>query len=718
MRVIFRDATVMAMGFLAFPGGAGADSIIPESRRVNVVDEIHGTRVPDPYRWLEHLESPEVQSWSSAQNGLAESFVQNGVEHTYRRLLSYSNFLTTRTFQRRGGNTFYLQGWAGSPHAGLYVEEGSSPPRHLAGMDMSSRNIEQAGEDVAGYWPSPDGSKVLVLLRARNQRWGRLDLMEVSTGRILHSASNVYSGFTSAAWRPDGSSYVFAAYARDGEAPVNGRLIRRELASGTERTLTLPDGRQDDRRLLVPRYANDSNRLFVEVVSGSSGTNAVYVIEPGRTEAVQLFGASANWLFVGARGNDAWFYTNEGAPYGRIVRIRDLPGRQRIETVIEEGSGSISAASQVGGNAYGLFGDRIVLLYLENATPILRIFDLEGRRTAELEIPPTGSIWGGLEGDPRQPEVYYQFLGVAEPSSIHWVNLTTGDRQLVAAADAPIGRDDIVATRIFVDRGDGVRVPALVAHRRGLTFGTPRPTILYGYGAFGWVSFLWYQPHVVDWLLRNDGVFVVAGVRGGGEFGTAWRDAGRGQNRQSAIDDYLAVAEHLIAQGITTPDLLVANGGSASGSLAAAAVNQRPEAFGAMILDYPALDLVRYPRFGAARYWADEFGSPDDPSQFRTLLSISPYHNVREGVCYPATLVRTGEFDPTVTPVHGFKFAARLQNATRCDRPVLLDIMEGASHDYGATPEQVARSHAVMLEFLRRTLPAQAPGEANRAHSR
>jgi len=360
-----------------------------------------------------------------------------------------------------------------------------------------------------------------------------------------------------------------------------------------------------------------------------------------------------------------------------------------------------------------MFGDRLALMYRENAVPSMRVFDLNGRQRASYEIPPTGSIWstfgGALAGDPRRAEAHYQFLGASEPSSIYRLDLRTGRATLVASAESRVSRDDIVAERVFVERPDGARVPLIIAHRRGLDMTQPHRLMMYGYGAFGWVGFLWYQPHVVDLLLHDDGVFVVAGVRGGGEFGEAWHNAGRREHRQVAIDDYNAAAEYLIAEGYTTPQLLVANTSSIAGSLVASAVNQRPDLYGALVLDYAVLDLVRFTEYGHARYWVDELGSPAEPDAFRWLFAISPYHNIASsGRCLPPTLVRIGPNDRTVPPFHGYKYAAARQNQTDCSAPVYLDVMEGAGHNTGSTPQEIAHSNAVELEFIDRVLsPAQ-----------
>ena len=247
-----------------------------------------------------------------------------------------------------------------------------------------------------------------------------------------------------------------------------------------------------------------------------------------------------------------------------------------------------------------------------------------------------------------------------------------------------------------------------LAHRKDFVRDGRRPAFMYGYGAFGWVSFLWYQPFVLNWLDLG-GVYALPGIRGGGEYGEAWHRAGAGRAKQTAIDDYLAAAEWLVANRYTSPRLLVANGGSASGGVAAAAILQRPELFGAAVIDRPVLDMLRFDRFSQAAYWLPEFGSPRDREDFAALRAWSPYHNVKKGTCYPPALVMTGDRDQVAVPLHAYKFTAALQAAQGCANPVLLQLVRGAGHNFGATPEQTAETWADETAFLMRVLGIAPP---------
>jgi prolyl oligopeptidase len=254
-----------------------------------------------------------------------------------------------------------------------------------------------------------------------------------------------------------------------------------------------------------------------------------------------------------------------------------------------------------------------------------------------------------------------------------------------------------VTRQVFYPSKDGTRIPMFIVHRKDLTFEEGHPLFMYAYGAYAWTAFLWYQPHIIAWL-EMGGVYALPGIRGGGEYGRDWHQAGVGRNRQNAIDDYHAAAAWLIEHGYTSPDKMVANGGSASGSLAGAAVIQRPDLYAAAVIDIPTFDMLR--RGG----WVEEFGDPDDPDDFEVLRSYSPYHNIEPGVCYPPILVMAGEKDETAVPFHAYKFIARLQARQACDHPALLKVMWGAGHTHGATPREQAASWADAWSFLIRTL--------------
>jgi prolyl oligopeptidase len=414
--------------------------------------------------------------------------------------------------------------------------------------------------------------------------------------------------------------------------------------------------------------------------------------------------ADAAYTFLGNEGTRFWIYTDLEAPRGRVVAI-DLtkPQREHWTEVIPQAEETIAGGSLAGGNALGLFGDRFVIMYMKDGRPLVKVFDRQGRFQYEVDLPDGGSIWGGLSGAQNDPEVFYQFLGLTDPSTIHRLNLETGKSTIFHRSKLRFNPDDCVTTQVFYKSKDGTRVPMFVSHKKGLQPDGSHPAFMYGYGAFGWSSFLWYQPQVLVWM-EMGGVYAQPSLRGGGEYGEAWHQAGMKLNKQNAIDDYIAAAEWLIANKYASPSKLVANGGSASGALAGAAVIQRPDLFNACIIDRPALDMIRFDQFTGAGHWIQEFGSSTNAEEFQALYAYSPYHNLKPGQCYPATMIMVGDRDEVTVPMHAYKFTAALQAAQGCGQPVLLKMMWGAGHNFGATTEQMIDSMADEITFLARAL--------------
>ncbi|MCG8460998.1 MAG: prolyl oligopeptidase family serine peptidase, partial [Holophagales bacterium] len=346
--------------------------------------------------------------------------------------------------------------------------------------------------------------------------------------------------------------------------------------------------------------------------------------------------------------------------------------------------------------------------------PDVRVYGLDGRLERRVEMPMLGMPWSGFPGQRQDTTAYFGLSTVFDPGSIYRLDPRTGKVSSVVESDTPLDPERFVIRQVSYPSDDGVRIPMFLAHRRDLDLERPHPVFLYGYGAYGWVAFPWFQPHVAVWM-EAGGIYALPGIRGGGEHGDAWHRAGRGRNKGRAIADYLAAAEWLVREGLSEPSRLVANGGSASGVLAAAAVLQRPQLFGAAVVDIPALDMLRHEHSPRGGYWTPEFGTVEDPDDFAALLSYSPYQALGSGGCPPPILLTVGERDEITPPWHGYKFAARAQSlspppagpesgAGACPNEVLLQVVWGEGHGFGTTPEQSVRTWARQLAFLDRVL--------------
>ena len=520
-------------------------------------------------------------------------------------------------------------------------------------------------------------------------------------------------------WTSDSRAFYFVSFekepgSKEESAPPVRPTVRRFLPGEKRESLAYEPPAEPG--LLVGANVSDDGRfLMLSLRDGSSSKNRVLVqdLKSGSEPRPLMPEADANYTYLGSRGGRFLFFTDRDASRGRVVAVDpDRPQPENWIEVVAEAAEPVAASSAVGGNALGMFADRILLVYLKDGRPVLRVFDADGRLRAEPELPAGGQIWGGFSGSPGDTEVFYRFLGLTHASTTYRLDLAKYETSVFSRSASTVrGRSgEIAIEQVFFRSADGTRVPMFLAHRKDFKKDGRSPAFMYGYGAFGWVSFLWYQPFVLQWL-ELGGVYALPGIRGGGEYGEDWHRAGAGRAKQKAIDDYLAAAEWLVANRYTSRERLVANGGSASGGVAAAAILQRPELFGAAVIDRPVLDMLRFDRFSQAAYWLPEFGSPGDPGDFAALRAWSPYHNVRKGACYPPTLVMTGERDQVAVPLHAYKFTAALQAAQGCANPVLLQIVRGAGHNFGATPEQTAETWADETAFLLRVLKIPRPRE-------
>ena len=691
----------------------------PPARRDEAVESHHGVAVRDPYRWMEESKSSETVAWIRAEDALLKSYLAPvpDREAIRARILALSGGERFLAPVRAGRRYFLMRITATGTPTGLWVQEGpSAAPRLL--LDPRSR-FPGTNVTMTGFSPSPDGRFVAYTVSQAQSRWLQIRVLETASGADRPTPPlETHTVSAGLAWDGDDRGFYFTRYERppgigdEKATPIRPTVRFFDLSQARDDLVYAPPAEPG---LLVGYTVSDDGRYLVLTLrDGSSSKNRVLVQETGRPErppAPLMPVADANYTFLGSEGTRFWFFTDRGAPRGRIVAV-DLtrPDPKSWREVVPEKAESIAANSAVGGNALGMFGDRFVLMYLKDGRALLRVFDREGRLEFEPDLPSGGLVWGGFSGSQDDPEVFYRFLSLTEVSTIYRLDLEKRRSSVFLDSPAPFDKGAITVEQVFYRSKDGTRVPMFLAYRKGLKRDGRNPAFMYGYGAFGWVSFLFHQPFVLNWL-ELGGVYAQPSLRGGGEYGEAWHEAGAKRRKQTVIDDYLAAAEWLVSNGYTSPARLVANGGSASGGLAAAAILQRPDLFGAAVIDRPVLDMVRFDRFSQASYWLPEFGSPKDPEDFKALHAWSPYHNVKDGRCYPATLVMTGELDQVAVPLHAYKFTAAMQAAQGCGKPVLLKVMWGAGHNFGTTPEQTAESWADQTAFLLRALGIAKMGD-------
>ena len=696
------------------PAGDAAGIGYPQAKRVDVVDTYHGDDVTDPYQWMEAGVSDDLETWLASQSGLTETWFDDAIwRRTRQRVQALESFSQRNAPVRRGERFFYAQfPSVATDKTSVFFRQGEdgasraliAPPYHYAAAvdtDLIRFN---------GFMPSMDGKHLAYVTSGDGSVWHRVRFVDVASGELLDDELRGLNRISAAvSWGAEGKRVYYVRFDEPADAdklsaPVrNGRVFVHELgqAQSEDELLYAPTDPE-----LVPNVtvSLDGDYAVIHVLDPRTQNIRVFIAGAGRESpaAQELFrGRPARYTYIDNDGSLFWFYSSEGAPNGRIVGLDIATGAESV--VVEERREAMSAGSFVGGNALGRFGEQFVVLYMKDGIPVIRAFDLQGRLKYETAVPPGGSVWGGFSGHADDPVLYFGYIGMFDPFAVYRMDARTGEYELYSRS-APAGLDaaHFEVRQVFYESADGTRVPMFLTHKKGVVpDGTVR-TFLYGYGAFGWNSFLFYQSHLIAWL-QDGGVYAQPGLRGGGEYGQDWHEAGKGINKENTVADFIAAAEWLIENGYADAGSIVANGGSASAMPAAAAIQRRPDLFGAAIIDRPALDMLRFNQFTQGRLWLDEFGAPDTLADYEGLRRLSPYHNLEPGRCYPPTLVMVGDSDPVTPPLHGYKYVARLQHAQGCSNPALLYVMPKTGHTFGSTPAQVIDSRTAMLVFLMQT---------------
>lgn len=701
----------------------------PDARRGDHVDTYHGEKVGDPYRWLEDLESEETRAWVKAEDKLTRSYLDIpgrerirrqmetlvGVERIIRVRQTRKGLLFVRSTDFPADQRVYLRSRDTGAERLLLA-----PPYHAAKSEPAD-----ADPRLGTVWVNLQGTYLAYLMVPGTERWGTVRIIDLDTGKILPDRlEGLHTLSSTVAWLPDGSGLFYPRFKARldtaGNRVPDGQAIyfhRLGTAQSEDRLIFEAPG---DDWLASPSVTDNGAFLILDLRQGTEAENQILVVGLSRDSAQAqryLAGRPGNYMYVGSDANRVLLFSDYQAPRGKIVAI-DAAGAadQTPVQVIAEQPETINHNRFFGGGMMAHVGKRIAIVYTRDAQPVIKLFGMDGRLSHEIDLGDGGLI-ASLSGLPDEPELLINSGTLASPGRAFAVDTETGTVRKAIESDLPFEPEIFAVRRVFYDSANGTRVPMYLVHRKDLDLSKPAPAFIYAYGAFGWTAGLFYRPYIVQWMLEG-GVYAQPGIRGGGEYGEEWYAAGRRTNKPNAIADYIAAAEWLVREGVTTPEMLVANGGSASGMLPAAAMNQRPDLFGAAIIDYPVIDMLRYEQFDNGHFWTGDAGSVENADEFRVLRSYSPLNNLRLGACYPATMIMVGEKDRSATPIHGYKYAAALQHAQGCDAPVLMNLMEGAGHNFGMTREQKIISRTDQMMFLKRVLGLQDIAETSKASDR
>lgn len=673
------------------------------TRREAIVDRVFGFDVPDPYRWLENGEDPEVSAWIDAQNALLERTLARVPERSALRarlaeLLEIGSISLPSVRRTRDGTVrlFFTRREGKQDQPVLYVRDGARGPDRV----LFDPNVLASDGTLSLDWydASEDGARIAYGTSQGGTEDSVLRIRDVATGKDLPDVID-RARHASIAWLPDGTGFFYSRYPEPGSVPAgqeryHRRIYEHRLGRDPKLDPLVFGGDLAPTDFPNCQVSPDGRWLVVSVSRGWDETELHLAdLHRDRREFRRVTPPGKNRYFALPRRDALYVLTNEGAPRYRIFRVDpERPERERWQPIVPEHATDVI-------DGFDLVGDDLLILYQSGGVSRLERFDTAGKSRGAIPLPTLGTC-DGVSGLPDGDEVYYHFESFAVPPTIRRLNLKTSVSETWEAVRAAIPTDEYVVEEHRARSRDGTSVPYRVVRHRSVDVASGENlTLLYGYGGFNDRMQPRFSRSNYAWLERG-GVYVQAVLRGGGEFGEEWHRQGQLDKKQNTFDDFIAVAEDLIARRVTDPKHLAIHGRSNGGLLVAAALTQRPELFGAAVAGVPLTDMVRYPRFLIAKLWVPEYGSPDDPEMLPVLLGYSPYHRVQPGVHYPAVLVTTAESDTRVDPLHARKFVAALQHATASTRPILLRTERKAGHGAGTPVSKLVLELADMYTFL------------------
>ncbi len=677
----------------------------PEARVCDQVDEYHGIHVADPYRWMEsEPDTPEIhaeiEEWIEAENVVTRGFLDAIPERQeiLDRLTELWNFERVSSPSKRGDRLFFRRNDGLQSQSVLYVQDGfDGTPRVLLDPNELSKDGTVA---LANVVPSPDGKLIAYGLSDGGSDWRTWHFMDVESGKKLPDVVR-WNKFGGLDWTYDSHAVVYTRYPtpKDGDEltglnePASIYLHSMGTSQGDDIVLRGPPEEEGvGQWVMVTNSRKAAIVLREQASTDKHEIELVSLLPDSKGAGIWLArGFDAQYDYVGNTSERIWFRSNLDAPRWRIIGI-DLqaPERENWRVVVPE-----STETMVGA---GVAGGRIVASYLKDATGEIRVFETDGTFVEAVDLPGIGSV-SGLSGEADDPVAFYSFTNQVTPAKIYRYDVPTGESTLFFEPKLRFDPEDYQVEQVFYPSKDGTRIPMFLAHRKGLARNGNNPTYLYGYGGFNVSITPRYSNENLAWM-EMGGILAVPNIRGGGEYGEAWHQAGTKLKKQNVFDDFIAAAEWLIDNDYTRSEKLVIAGASNGGLLVGACMSQRPDLFGAALPAVGVMDMLRYHLFTIGWAWAGDYGTSGDPEEFLALFAYSPLHNLRSGVSYPATLVTTADHDDRVVPAHSFKFAARLQATHEGDAPVLIRIATRAGHGSGKPTAMRIEEAADKLAFL------------------
>jgi prolyl oligopeptidase len=675
----------------------------PEAPWSETVDDYHGTKVRDPHRTLEDPDAPATREWVASENKLTFGFLEQIPERTSirRRLTELWDFEKYGVPRIEGGRFFFTKNTGLQNQSVLYTTESvDGPPRTLLDPNALSSDGTVA---LAGTAVSEDGKHLAYGIAAAGSDWNTWKVRDVATGKDLPEELK-WIKFFEVEWTPDCQGFFYGRFPE----PEAGKELKgtnyfhkvfyhRLATHQTDDRLVWQDIEHKEWRA-VPFVTDDSRFLILTIEEGTDDKHRVLYRQLDRPESkpIHLVGDfDAEYSIIDSDGPVLWFKTNKNAPRGKVIAIdTSVPRAEHCVDLIPQADETLEGVDVV--------GDHFLARYLKDAHTLVRVFDLKGRKLRDVELPGLGTA-SGFTGRRKDKQTFYQYTSFTMPSAIYRYDVASGQSAVWRQPKLKFNPDNYETIQVFYTSKDGTKVPMFLNHRKGLKQDGSNPTLLYGYGGFNVSLTPNFSPSVLAWM-EMGGLYAVPNLRGGGEYGEEWHQAGTKLKKQNVFDDFIAAAEWLIANGYTKTPKLAISGGSNGGLLVGACLTQRPDLFGATLPAVGVMDMLRFHKFTIGWAWVDDYGSSDHPDQFKILYAYSPLHNIKRGTCYPPTLITTADHDDRVVSAHSLKFAAALQAAQTCDNPVLIRIETNAGHGAGKPTTKLINEATDRWAFLVRIL--------------
>jgi prolyl oligopeptidase len=689
---------------------AGVALAYPVTKKVDQQDNYHGTMVADPYRWLEDANSAETHEWVDAQNKVTQAYLgqipaREAIKQRLTRLWNYERYSVP---YKEGGRYFYSRNDGLQNQSVLYtMTKLSDTPRVLLDPNTLAADGTVA---LSGTAVSPDGKLLAYGTAASGSDWNEWKVRDIATGKDLEDHLK-WVKFSSTAWTHDGKGFFYSRYDEPKEATkladVNyfHKLYFHKVGTAQSAD-TLVYDRADQKEWGFGAHVTDDGRyLLINATQGTAHKNRVFFKDLAKPDAkvLPLIDAfEAAYEFIDNDGPVFYFVTDSKAPRQRIVAIDTRkPQEAHWKVILPESGQTLVSASRI--------NNQFVAEYLADARSMVKVFDRNGRAVREVTLPGIGSA-AGFNGKRGDTETFYSFTGFTNPTTIYRLDMKTGASGVLRQPKVDFDPAGYETRQQFFTSRDGTKVPMFIVSKKGIKLDGSNPTYLYGYGGFNISMTPGFSPANLAWM-EMGGVYVMANLRGGGEYGQAWHEAGTLLRKQNVFDDFIGAAEWLIANKVTSPSKLAIGGGSNGGLLVGAAMTQRPELFGAAIPQVGVMDMLRFHKFTIGWAWTSDYGSSENPEQFKALVKYSPLHNLKAGGCYPATMITTADHDDRVVPAHSFKFAAAAQAAQAGGAPIIIRIDTKAGHGAGKPTTKQIEEVADRWGFLSRALKMNEPAK-------